>query len=60
LPILQDATARKGPDIIKKEIGLEINYDNKNETKKSSSAGIFAKLKICKDGRRRNSNKAAD
>ena len=40
--------AREGQDIIKKEIGIEIDYD-KNETEESSSAGIFKKLKVHKD-----------
>ena len=40
--------AREGQDIIKKEIGVEINYD-KNETQESSSADIFIKLKVHKD-----------
>ena len=37
--------AREGPDVIKKEIGIEISYD-KDE---SSSADIFNKLKVRKD-----------
>ncbi|MGA9154871.1 MAG: hypothetical protein WBZ36_30165 [Candidatus Nitrosopolaris sp.] len=40
--------AREGPDIIKNEIGVEINYD-KDGTKESSSADIFTKLKVRKD-----------
>lgn len=40
--------AREGPDIIKKEIGVEINYD-KNYTQQSSSADIFTKLKVRKE-----------
>jgi hypothetical protein len=40
--------AREGPDVIKKEIGVEINYDE-NGTKESSSADIFTKLKVRKD-----------
>jgi hypothetical protein len=40
--------AREGPDVIKKEIGVEINFD-KNETQESSSADIFNKLKVRKD-----------
>jgi hypothetical protein len=40
--------AREGPDIIKNEIGVEINYD-KNETQESLSADIFTKLKVRKE-----------
>jgi N-acetylmuramoyl-L-alanine amidase CwlA len=40
--------AREGPDVIKNEIGVEINYD-RNGTTESSSADIFAKLKVRKD-----------
>lgn len=39
--------AREGRDVIKKEIGVEINHD-KDETH-SSSADIFGKLKLRKD-----------
>ena len=40
--------AREGHDIIKKEMGIEINYD-KNQTAESSSADTFKKLKVHKE-----------
>jgi hypothetical protein len=40
--------AREGPDIIKNEIGVDINY-YKNETQESSSADILTKLKVRKE-----------